>query len=146
GAIERVIYALLEKAYLAMMRGEKPMLPLWLTPTQVRLIPVKPEYLDDCLRILERLEKAKIRADIDDRDESVDRRIRDAETEWIHYIVVYGERERESGLLSVRRRATGSVEKISLDDLISEIRKEIGGKPFKKLPLPKLLSKRPSFR
>ncbi len=146
GAIERVIYALLEKAYLAMMRGEKPMLPLWLTPTQVRLIPVKPEYLDDCLKILERLEKAQIRADIDDRDESVDRRIRDAETEWIHYIVVYGEREREGGLLSVRRRATGSVEKISLDDLISEIRKEIGGKPFKKLPLPKLLSKRPSFR
>ncbi|MEM1976447.1 MAG: threonine--tRNA ligase, partial [Nitrososphaerota archaeon] len=146
GAIERVIYALLEKAYLAMMRGEKPMLPLWLTPTQVRLIPVKPEYLDDCLRILERLEKAQIRADIDDRDESVDRRIRDAETEWIHYIVVYGERERESGLLSVRRRATGGVEKISLEDLISEIRREIGGKPFKKLPLPKLLSKRPSFR
>jgi len=146
GAIERVIYALLEKAYLAMMRGEKPMLPLWLTPTQVRLIPVKSEYLEDCLKILERLEEARIRADIDDRDESVDKKIRDAEMEWIHYIVVYGERERESGLLSVRKRATGSVEKLTLEDLIREIRGKIESKPFKKLPLPKLLSRRPSFK
>jgi threonyl-tRNA synthetase len=146
GAIERVIYALLEKAYLAMMRGEKPMLPLWLTPTQVRLIPVKSEYLEDCLSILERLEEARIRADIDDRDESVDKKIRDAETEWVHYIVVYGERERESGLLSVRKRATGSVEKLTLEDLIREIREKVEGKPFKKLPLPKLLSRRPSFK
>jgi threonyl-tRNA synthetase len=146
GAIERVIYALLEKAYLAMMQGEKPMLPLWLTPTQVRLIPVKPDYLEDCLRILERLEETRIRADIDDREESVDKKIRDSETEWIHYIVVYGERERESGLLSVRKRATGSVERLTLDDLVREIREKVEGKPFKKLPLPKPLSKRPSFK
>lgn len=146
GAIERVIYSLLEKAYLTMMRGGKPMLPLWLTPTQVRLIPVKSEYLEDCLRILERLEEAKIRADIDDRDESVDKKIRDAETEWIHYIVVYGEKERESGLLSVRKRATGGIEKIALNDLIREIKEKVEGKPFKKLPLPKLLSRRPSFK
>jgi threonyl-tRNA synthetase len=146
GAIERVIYALLEKAYLAMMQGEKPMLPLWLTPTQVRLIPVKPDHLEDCLKILERLEEAKIRADIDDREESVDKKIRDAETEWIHYIVVYGERERESGLLSVRKRATGGVERITLNDLIREIREKVEGKPFKKLTLPKLLSRRPSFK
>jgi threonyl-tRNA synthetase len=146
GAIERVIYSLLEKAYLTMMRGGKPMLPLWLTPTQVRLIPVKSEYLEDCLRILERLEEAKIRADIDDRDESVDKKIRDAETEWIHYIVVYGEKERESGLLSVRKRATGGIERIALNDLIREIKEKVEGKPFKKLPLPKLLSRRPSFK
>jgi threonyl-tRNA synthetase len=66
--------------------------------------------------------------------------------EWIHYIVVYGERERESGLLSVRKRATGSVEKLTLEDLIREIRGKIESKPFKKLPLPKLLSRRPSFK
>lgn len=146
GAIERVIYALLEKAYMAMMRGEKPMLPLWLTPTQVRLIPVKPEYLEDCLKVAEKLEESHIRVDIDDRDESLDKRIRDAETEWIHYIVVYGERERKSGILSVRKRAEGRVEKLRLEDLISEIRAKTAGKPFKKLPLPRLLSSRPSFR
>ena len=146
GAIERVIYALLEKAYMMMERGEKPMLPTWLSPTQVRLIPVRPEYLEDCLKLLDELEKAKVRADVDDRAETLDKRIRDAETEWIPYIVVYGERERESGLLSVRVRRSGKVEKMSLDQLTARIKDEVEGKPFKRLPLPKLLSKRASFR
>ncbi len=146
GAIERVIYALLEKAHMTMERGEKPMFPVWLSPTQVRLIPVKPEYLEDCFKLLEEFEKAKVRTDIDDRDESLDKRIRDAETEWIPYIVVYGERERESGFLSVRIRATGGVEKMSLDQLIRRIKGETENKPFKRLPLPKLVSRRASFR
>ncbi len=146
GAIERVIYALLEKAYMMMERGEKPMFPTWLSPTQVRLIPVRPEYLEDCLKLLDELEKAKVRADVDDRDETLDKRIRDAETEWIPYIVVYGERERESGLLSVRVRRSGKVEKMSLDQLTARIKGETEGKPFKRLPLPKLLSRRASFR
>ena len=146
GAIERVIYALLEKAYMVMERGGKPMLPLWLSPTQVRLIPVKREHLQDCLRILEELEKSRIRADIDDREETLDKRIRDAETEWIPYVVVYGAREKESGRLSVRIRAADRIEKMTLEELIARIRGEVGDKPFKKLPLPKLLSQRPSFR
>ena len=146
GAIERVIYALLEKAYMMMERGEKPMLPTWLSPTQVRLIPVRPEYLEDCLKLLDKLEKAKVRADVDDRAETLDKRIRDAETEWIPYIVVYGERERESGLLSVRVRRSGKVERMTLDQLTARIKDEVEGKPFKRLPLPKLLSKRASFR
>jgi len=146
GAIERVIYALLEKAHMTMERGEKPMFPVWLSPTQVRLIPVKPEYLEDCFKLLEEFEKAKVRTDIDDRDESLDKRIRDAETEWIPYIVVYGERERESGFLSVRIRAAGGVEKMPLDQLIRRIKGETENKPFKRLPLPKLVSRRASFR
>jgi len=146
GAIERVIYALLEKAYMMMERGEKPMLPTWLSPTQVRLIPVRPEYLEDCLKLLDELEKAKVRADVDDRAETLDKRIRDAETEWIPYIVVYGERERESGLLSVRVRRSGKVERMTLEQLTARIKDEVEGKPFKRLPLPKLLSKRASFR
>ncbi len=146
GAIERVIYALLEKAYMMMKRGEKPMIPVWLSPIQVRLIPIKPEHFEDCLKLLDEIEKFNVRADVDDRSESLDKRIRDAETEWIPYIVVYGEQERESGLLSVRIRSTGKVEKMPLDQLITKIKSETEGKPFKKLPLPKLLSKRPSFR
>jgi len=146
GAIERVIYALLEKAYMVMERGGKPMLPLWLSPTQVRLIPMRREYLQDCLRILEKLEESRIRADIDDREESLDKRIRDAETEWIPYVVVYGAREKASGRLSVRIRSADRIEKMTLEELIARIRGEVGDKPFKKLPLPKLLSQRPSFR
>ena len=145
GAIERVIYALLEKAYIRIQKGEKPMLPTWLSPTQVRIIPVSGRYLSDCIKLMEYLEKNRIRADVDDREESVEKRIMEAETEWIPYIIVFGKREKESGNLSVRIRADGKVVKMKAEELVKRIDEEVKDKPFKPLPLPKLLSRRPIF-
>jgi len=145
GAIERVIYALLEKAYMQIQRGEKPMLPTWLSPTQVRIIPVSEKYLSDCIKLMEYLEKNGIRVDVDDREESVEKRIMEAETEWIPYIIVFGKREKESGNLSVRIRADGRVVKMRVEELVKRIGEEIRNKPFKPLSLPKLLSRRPIF-
>ncbi|RLG08518.1 MAG: threonine--tRNA ligase, partial [Thaumarchaeota archaeon] len=68
------------------------------------------------------------------------------ETEWIPYIVVYGEKEKTSGTLSVRIRSEDKIMAMKPEDLIAKIREETGDKPFKKLPLPKLLSRRPAFR
>ena len=145
GAIERVIYALLEKAYMRIQKGEKPMLPTWLSPTQVRIIPVSGKYLSDCIKLMEYLKKNRIRADVDDREESVEKRIMEAETEWIPYIIVFGKREKESGNLSVRIRADGKVVKMKAEELVKRISEEVKDKPFKPLPLPKLLSRRPIF-
>jgi len=146
GAIERVIYALLEKAYMVMEKGGKPMLPVWLSPTQVRLIPVAERHVGDCMNLLDRIEKEQIRVDIDDREETVDKKIKDAESEWIPYIVVFGDREKERGELSVRIRETGKIEYMRLERLVEEVKKHNQGKPFKPLSLPKLLSGRPSFK
>ncbi len=145
GAVERVIYAMLEKAYMVKERGGKPSLPLWLSPTQVRIIPVAQRHYEDCLRIMEEMERNEIRVDLDDRDESMGRKILDAETEWIPYVVVYGDKEKETGMLSVRVREEDSQKTMSLQELINQIKSKTRGKPFKPLPLPKLLSKRPSF-
>jgi len=145
GAIERIIYALLEKAYMRIQRGEKPMLPTWLSPTQVRIIPVSGKYLSDCIELMRYFEGNRIRVDVDDREESVEKRIMEAETEWIPYIVVFGRREKESGKLSVRIRAEGRVVKMEAEELVKRICEEVKGKPFKPLPLPKLLSRRPIF-
>jgi len=71
GAIERVIYVLLEKAAKDQKEGRKPMLPLWLAPTQVRIIPIKPEFLDHCEKLAEKISQKNIRVDLDDRNESV---------------------------------------------------------------------------
>lgn len=146
GAIERVIYALLEKAYFTMEKGGKPMLPVWLSPTQVRLIPIAERHLHDCMNIMAKLEKEQIRVDIDDREETVDKKIMEAESEWIPYIVVFGDKEKERGELAVRVRETGRVTYMKIEKLIEEVRKHNNGKPFKPLSLPKLLSKRPSFK
>ena len=108
GAIERVIYALLEKAAKDAKEGRKSHLPLWLSPTQVRLIPIKPEFLKFCEDLADKITESKIRVDIDDRNESIGKRIREAETEWIRYILVIGEKEVSAKDLNVRDRETGA--------------------------------------
>jgi threonyl-tRNA synthetase len=146
GAIERCVYALLEKAYRTQQKGKLPMLPLWLSPTQVRLIPISDSFTEKVEEIAKEIAAHCIRVDIDDRTSTLKKRIRDAEMEWVPYVIVVGQRELESGVLSVRDREThGKVQNMKLDELITKITGKIEGKPFKPLPLPLNLSKRPQF-
>lgn len=146
GSIERVIYALIEQAF---MEHEKrhinPTLPLWLAPTQIRLCTVSEEYNEYAEKLSKKLESRDIRVDIDDRNESIPRKIRDAEIEWINLIVVIGEKEKNTGKLSVRIRETGEIKEMGIEELISIVKEQTNGMPFKPLNLPKLLSKRPVF-
>ena len=146
GAIERCIYALLEKAYKEQQTGKAPMLPLWLSPTQVRLIPLSDKFIDKVQEIADKMEAENIRVDVDDRAMTLQKRVREAETEWVLYVIVIGEREIESGNLAVRdREARGSPKNMKLEELLTEIHKKTENKPFKPLPLPRNLSKRPQF-
>jgi threonyl-tRNA synthetase len=144
GAIERNIYALLEKAHFASMRGEPATLPYWLCPTQVRLVPVSEDYIHHCLEIAARLEG--VRVDIEDTDRTVGRKIRDAEKEWIPYIVVVGEKEAKTGILTVRKREVGKPQvEISIEDLHTELRERQGDMTWDTLGMPMMVSKRPKF-
>ena len=96
GAIERIIYALLEKAYLAEKAGKPPMIPVWLCPTQVRIIPVSNKHFKKAMLLSKELEKENIRVDVDDTNETVNKRIRNSEEEWIPYIIVLGDKEMKS--------------------------------------------------
>ncbi len=118
---------------------------MWLTPTQVRLAPISDEFVKDSEKIALELEKNKVRVDIDDRRETVNKKVRDAELEWIPFIVVIGPKEVKSKKLAVRIRETGKVEQMKTKELVEKIKKEIGDKPFRELPLPKFISKRPIF-
>jgi len=146
GAIERDIYALLEKAYREQMTGKAPMLPLWLSPTQVRLIPISDKFLDKVEELAQQINSHSIRVDIDDSASTLQKKVREAEQEWIPYIIVIGEKEIESGTLSVRdREQKGKQENMTADQLIAKVSEKITGKPYKPLPLPMYLSKRPQF-
>jgi threonyl-tRNA synthetase len=138
GSIERWIYVLLEEA----LKHEKPALPFWLSPTQVRLIPVGTEFLKDCEKLADHL---NARVDIDDMDDKVGKKIRNAEMEWINMIVVVGQKERDSGQFPVRLR-TGEVTVMNLEELKAAIDKLSAGYPKGRLPLPRLVSMRPAFR
>jgi len=150
GAIERVLYALLEKEAIKISKGQKPMLPLWLSPTQVRFIPVTDEFLPDCERFTTELAMLSpyyvIRSDIDDREESVSKKIREAEKEWIPYIIVIGDKERSSGTITPRCRLPelGGGE-YTIPQFHGQVIARTKDYPQQKLPLPLYLSKRPKF-
>ena len=143
GAVERVIFALLEKSDRDATGGKVPALPLWLSHTQVRIIPVASKHLEFSQKILSQLDTNNIRADIDDRELSVAKKIRDAESEWIHFIIVVGDKEVDGGELMVRERSSKSQYGIILEDLIKNIKTQVSDKPFLPLNLPSYLSKRP---
>ncbi len=145
GAVERVMFALLENCAKVARDGGKPSLPLWVAHTQVRIIPVSTQHLDLCKEIYKELSRRKVRTDIDDRNESVANKIRQSETEWISYTIVIGDKEMQTGWLVVRDRNQGEQRKIMLAQLGDEITSLTNGKPYIPLNLPPYLSHRPQI-
>jgi threonyl-tRNA synthetase len=145
GSIERCVYALLEKAYREQQQGRVPILPTWLAPTQVRVVPLSDKFVTEAEKLAEKLGEACVRADVDDRPLTMQKKVREAETEWVNFVVVIGEREIKSGVLPVRDRKLRKIRQMKLQELTETVRKEAEGKPFLPLTLPKLLSKRPVF-
>ncbi|MFC7139339.1 threonine--tRNA ligase [Halosimplex aquaticum] len=141
GGIERVVAALLEET--ATM--DTPRFPTWLSPTQVRFIPVGEEHVDYCDELVDDLAAADVRADVDDRSETVGKRIARAETDWVPYYVVVGDREVDSGSLDVNVRADDEEVEMTPEDLRERVREETEGLPRKKRYLPKHVSDHPSF-
>lgn len=140
--IDRTIAALLEHAYGA---GDKASLPVWLSPIQVRFIPIGDDNLEYALKLAEELRSRGVRADVDDREQSLGKRIRTAGRQWVPYVVVVGDKERESGQLSVRVRRTGEQVQWSIDDLVLEVKKKTEGRPHLPSPFPVRVSKKPLF-
>jgi threonyl-tRNA synthetase len=141
------MYAILEKAAHLSEEGKLPILQTWLSPTQIRVIPVAERHQARALEIAAEL---GFRTDIDDRDETVGKKIRDAGREWIPYVVVIGDEELESGKLSVTIRAESTPKspaksKMTVEYLRRRVTAETAGKPWRRLPLPMKLSERPKF-
>ncbi|MCK4319877.1 threonine--tRNA ligase [Candidatus Micrarchaeota archaeon] len=144
GGIERVIYALLENEAGKMKKGKKAMLPVWLSPTQIRVIPISRNQLEYAKKVAEGLKE--FRVDVDDRDESLGKRIRAAEKEWIPYVIVVGEKEEKEKKIAVTIRETQNKKEMNVEEIEKEIAEKTRDFPKTKLSLPQLISKRPTFR
>ncbi|MDT7858591.1 MAG: threonine--tRNA ligase [Candidatus Aenigmarchaeota archaeon] len=141
GSLERFMYTIFDN----LVKEENPTLPLWLSPIQVRIIPVSSKYIEEAKKLVVRLRERMIRADLDDREETVEKKVRDAETSWINYIIVFGEKEIASKKLMVRDRKRGQIREMIEEDLIKEIEEETKEFPKKMINLPIEVSKRPGF-
>lgn len=144
GSLERYLYMLFDTAAEEEAKGGKPSLPFWLSPVQVRVVPVSAEYVKKAIEIAEHLNARGFRADVDDREESLAKRIREAEVKWIPFIIVVGAKEAEKNVLSVRKRS-GETEEKSLEEFLSELERKSGMYPKLPLPIPLQVSKRPGY-
>ncbi|MFX1483981.1 MAG: threonine--tRNA ligase [Promethearchaeota archaeon] len=145
GAIERILYGVLEQAYKNMQQGKVPHLPLWMTPVQVRFAPVDDGFIDFCKELGKVLDDAGVRYEIDDRSQTVGKKVRSAEKMWVPYIAVVGEREKKDGVLSIRRRQLKDQVTMTIHELADEIVEQTKFAPKQRLLLPKLVSKQVIF-
>lgn len=97
--------------------------PLWLTPDQIAVLPISEKYHDYADEVYKSLEESDIRGFIDHRDEKIGRKIRDAETKKIPYMLIVGEKERDEKKLSVRAHGEGDLGSFSLDEFVALFRK-----------------------
>jgi threonyl-tRNA synthetase len=100
-------------------------LPVWLSPTQVKILPISDKFMDYGKTILQKLKKADIRAGIDDRNEKIGKKIRDTELMKVPYMLVIGEKEMNEQKVSVRRQGKGDLGAKLVDEFIKEIELEI---------------------
>ncbi len=122
GSLERFIGILIEH-----FAGE---FPLWLAPTQVVVIPISQNYIEAASKILTDLKKHNIRAEIDERNEKIGYKIRDWEMKKIPNMLIIGEKEVESGTVSLRKHKEGDKGSCKLSDFIDNIAEEIEKKKF----------------
>ena len=116
GSSDRFISFLIEET--------KGFFPLWLAPTQVKILPISEKQYDYCKEIQEKLQAEGIRVKFDDRNEKVGYKIREAQMQKIPYMLVIGDKEKENDQVAVRSREDGDIGVMSLSDFISQYLKE----------------------
>lgn len=117
GSMERFVAILIEHC-----AGK---FPLWLTPEQVRILPISDNYNEYAREVGEMLNNYDIRAAVDERNEKVGRKIRDAEVERVPYMLIIGEKEQESGQVSARKQGEGDIGQMSSEDFAKVVNAEI---------------------
>ncbi len=100
-------------------------LPAWLTPVQVKILPISDKFMDYANTILQTLKNADIRVEIDDRHEKIGRKIRDTEMAKVPYMLVIGEKEMNEGKVSIRRQGKGDLGAKDVKEFLNEILAEI---------------------
>ena len=120
GCYERTLALLIEKYAGAF--------PLWLAPEQVRILPISDRFMDTAKAVRDRLFNEGIRVELDDRSEKIGYKIREAQLKKIPYMLIIGEKEEQSGTVSVRKRGEGDIGAVSVDDFLSSAKKDIADK------------------
>jgi threonyl-tRNA synthetase len=127
-AIHRAIFGSFERFIGILIEHYAGAFPTWLAPVQARVLPVSEKHRDYAQTVHARLRSARVRAELDDRNEKLGYRIRDAQVRKVPYMLVVGERERAQGTVSVRHRTGEEFRDIPVDRVLADLVREIGAR------------------
>lgn len=98
---------------------------MWLSPVQVKLLPIADSHINYAKEVKEKLENKGVRVELDDRNEKIGYKIREAQLQKIPYMLVLGDKEKEAGTVGVRSRKDGDIGAMDIDEFIAKIAEEI---------------------
>lgn len=146
GTIERFMYAIFDQAIQRAEKTGKPgYLPYWVTPEQVRLLPITEKHLPKAKEMADAMKRQGIRTGVDDRSLTISKKVREAKQDWASFVIVIGDREMEGDKLKVYDREKDSDSEMNLQELLAECSSRQEGYPFKRPYMPEELSKRVDF-
>ena len=123
--LHRAILGSIDRFMAYYLEETKGVLPTWLAPVQVKLLPISDAHLDYAKGVQEELEKREIRTEIDARQEKIGYKIREAQLQKIPYMLIIGEKEVEANAVGVRARKEGDIGQMSVDEFVAKIQEEI---------------------
>ena len=148
GTIERYLYMILDTAVKMEKEGRKGVLPLWLNPEQVRLLTVNEKHLERAREVATILRRSNIRCGIDDRNETVPKKVREAKQDWVGFAIVLGDRELAAPAIqttyTVYDREADKDRPMPIGEIIREVGDRCRGMPYRSLYFPMEVSRRPT--
>jgi threonyl-tRNA synthetase len=123
--LHRVLLGSVERFVGTLIEHYNADLPLWLAPLQALVIPIKDTVMDYAQKIVQALKAEGVRVEIDSHNETLDKKIRNAEMNKVPYCLVIGEREEKSGSVSVRQKGKGNIGALNIDEFIKKIKEEV---------------------
>ncbi len=126
--IHRAILGTSDRFISFLLEETKGLLPTWLSPIQVKILPISEKQHEYCEELKERLQREGIRVEFDDRNEKVGYKIREAQLQKIPYMLVIGDKEKEANAVTVRTRKEADLGQMSVEEFIAKIKEEIENK------------------
>ena len=125
--LHRVVFGSMERFHGILIEHYAGAFPLWLAPNQVTIVPISTDkHVDYAEEVYKKMRAAGIRAELDDRSESMNYKIREAlQQHKVPYVCVVGDKEKETGSVAVRKRAVGQIGTFNVDDFIEKMKEEI---------------------
>ena len=123
--IHRAILGTFDRFIAFLIEETKGAFPLWLSPVQVKLLPLSDSHIEYAKEVQTKLEKAGIRVELDDRNEKIGYKIREAQLQKVPYMLVLGDKEKEAGLVGVRSRTDGDIGAMNTDEFVAKIVEEV---------------------